>query len=166
MEREKLLHEVAPCSLLCYTCTGYKDGVIAECAKKLHTYLDGFEKLVGRNMSKEDRENWYRDFNTFRGTLANIGGGCHGCRADASLKGGCIEGCVIPECVKERGVDFCADCREFPCQRARDFFASYDGKVEEVWEKGTERIREIGIEAYFEERKNVSHYLHYNEETE
>lgn len=27
------------------------------------------------------------------------------------------------------------------------------------WENGSKRLREIGLEAYFEEKKSVSHYV-------
>ncbi len=73
---------------------------------------------------------------------------------------------MIPSCVQERGIDFCAQCSEFPCEKARVMFDGHDDKIGGAWEEGSRRLREIGLEAYFAEKKDVSHYLHYKEKTE
>lgn len=163
MEREDLLKCVAPCSLLCLICTAHKDGPITNSAKALHTYLEGFDGLLCKNMPKEAAEGFSKEFQGFRDTLLNFtGASCHGCRAEPSLKAGCIEGCVIPQCSKAHGVDFCGECGDFPCEIAKAFFEERDPLVEEAWETGSSRLREIGEEAYFEEKKSLSHYLHYS----
>ena len=41
MEKEKLLNHIAPCSLLCYTCTAYAEGIICQSANTLLHHLDG-----------------------------------------------------------------------------------------------------------------------------
>lgn len=45
MEKEKLLNNVAPCSLLCYTCTAYAEGIVCQSAKALLHHLDGVCKF-------------------------------------------------------------------------------------------------------------------------
>lgn len=163
MEKEKLLDYVAPCSLLCYTCMGFKDGPISQCAKRLYIYNEGVCEFRSTHMLTEKRKEWHSKFNEFHETLLNFSGAsCTGCRNDPSSCGG-IEGCVVPNCVKEHGVDFCADCNEFPCQKAKDFFATHDDKISKAWETGNRLIKKVGIDAYFTEKKDVSHYIHYKE---
>lgn len=162
MKKEKLLHYIAPCSLLCYTCLALKDGAFSECSPRLSGYCEGVCEFLSLNMPEDERDKFHLFFNEFQNALKQLSGGmCHGCRNVPSSKKGCIKGCVIPDCAQERGVDFCAECNEFPCQKAKDFFATHSNKITKIWEDGSKRIKEIGIEAYFEEKKNLSHYIHY-----
>lgn len=162
MEKEQLLNYVAPCSLLCYTCTAFRSGPVSECAHKLYIYLDGFCEMCGENMTEEERGTWYAQFDEFHGTLRCLSGVCPGCRKGPGM--GCIEGCVVPSCAKEHGVDFCAECSAFPCQKAEEFFAAHSEKVMQAWKNGSRRLQEIALEAYFEEKRGISHYLHYKEQ--
>ena len=154
MEKQKLLELTAPCSLLCYTCTAYKDGPMGECARKLYSYLDGFGEMRGQFLSEEGRKTWMAQFVEFCSTLQHIGGVCPGCRMEAGP--GCIQGCPVPGCISEKGVDFCGECPEFPCQKAGDFFTAQNPRIAAAWEAGSRRIAEIGAEAYFEEKKGCS----------
>jgi hypothetical protein len=118
----------------------------------------------------EKREEWDKWFDTFQNTLQYLcGASCPGCRnnhpSNKEEKWGHLEGCVIPACVKERGVDFCAECDEFPCQKEKDFCATHNMSGED-WENGSRRIKEIGIEAYFEEKKDVSHCIRHKKKAE
>lgn len=171
MKNEQILKYVAPCSLLCYTCLAFKDGAFSECAPRLSAYSEGvcefLAQTYGSQMSEEEREKHHSFFNEFHNALRQLSGGfCQGCRNDSSDKRGCIEGCVIPACVKDHEVDFCAQCDEFPCQRVKDFFITQGEKFIRVWENGSRQIQEVGIDAYFEQKKNASHYLHYKEKAE
>ena len=93
MVKKELLDYVAPCSLLCYTCIAFKDGPIPECARKLHTYYDGYCELRSAHLPESERETWYREFHTFHDTLGYLSmAACPGCRnhpvqahADAAL---------------------------------------------------------------------------------
>jgi hypothetical protein len=135
----------------------------------VYNYSDGWDEFWSALLPEEEREEWHKWFNTFQNTLQYLGGAsCPGCRNNppSNKDGwGCLEGCVIPACVKERGVDFCAECDEFPCQKAKDFFTTPE-MTSSYWENGSRRIKEVGIEAYFEEKKDVSHYIHYKKKAE
>ena len=160
MEKEKLLKYVAPCSLLCYTCMGCKDGAIPEYAGKLYNCMQGVGEFRASHMPENAKQEWYSFFDGFMETLDNFTKAtCPGCRVDPQ-HGSTIGDCIIPDCVKEHGVDFCAECNEFPCQKAKNFCAGHTG-LNKVWENNNRRISEIGIEAYFEENKDVSHYIHH-----
>ena len=52
---QELLEYVAPCSLLCYTCPGYENGIIASCSKKLCNYFEGYYEFNDKNLSNEYR---------------------------------------------------------------------------------------------------------------
>ncbi len=45
MERSELLERVAPCSLMCHTCSGCHNGIICESSKTLLKYLEGIKEF-------------------------------------------------------------------------------------------------------------------------
>lgn len=161
VSRLELLDYVAPCSLLCYTCPAYKDGAIAQCAAKLYRYFEGYYDFNEANLPEEyhSRLSEFKVFHDRLGRYAQRR--CVACRNNPSPGSGCIEGCVIPECAKEHHVDFCGECSAFPCANARAFLARINPIIVTDWENGSQRIREVGIRQYFEEKKSVSHYLSY-----
>lgn len=63
-------------------------------------------------------------------------------------------GCPVWPCIREKGYDFRFECEAFPCEEV-DFEPGFRGK----WLSANERMREIGVDAYFEEFKDRSHYL-------
>ncbi|MDF2543870.1 MAG: hypothetical protein K0S47_3588 [Herbinix sp.] len=161
MDKQTLLHYVAPCSLFCYTCPALKDGAIAETASKLCTYFEGYYDFNDENIPEQYRS-WLNEFEVFYKILNGYTKSkCPGCRNNPSSSNGCIEGCVVPSCVKEHGIDFCAECSDFPCQKGKDFFITINNTIRRDWELGSNRIKEIGIERYFNEKKDVSHYISY-----
>jgi hypothetical protein len=62
MEREELLKRVAPCGLLCYTCTGAKDGVIRIHGQELLRRLESFDSYAERFSIHEPRLRKYLEF--------------------------------------------------------------------------------------------------------
>ena len=156
--KEELLHAVAPCSMMCHTCPGCQGGAIEETAKKLLKYFEGYYEF-NDTMLPEQYRGWLEQFDRFRAYLGKYARrSCPTCRETPENGRGCIENCPVRSCYKGKGVDFCAECDEFPCEKAKNFFMNHHPIVAEDWEKGSVRIREIGIVAYFEERKEISHY--------
>ncbi|MDS0528361.1 hypothetical protein NNC19_21980 [Clostridium sp. SHJSY1] len=41
MKKKELLEKIAPCSLMCHTCSAHEHGVISETAKQLLKYTEG-----------------------------------------------------------------------------------------------------------------------------
>jgi hypothetical protein len=148
-----------------YSCPSFEHGSVGESARKLHNYWEGYCEFRSEHLPEEQREAWQAEFSAFDGTLRFLGGAsCPGCRnSPPSEKDGwgCLEGCFIPACARERGVDFCAECDAFPCQKAREFFGAKGGNLYREWENGNRRIREVGAEIFFREMKDISHYIHY-----
>ena len=48
-----------------------------------------------------------------------VQGGCPGCRQTVWEEGGA---CLPVACCRERGIDFCGECPDFPCAEMRDFY--------------------------------------------
>lgn len=159
--KQDLLNYIAPCSLLCYTCPALKDGAISECAVKLCNYFEGYYDFNDANIPEQYRW-WLDEFESFHKKLEKYTASkCPGCRNNPISGLGCIEGCIVPKCAKMHGVDYCAECSDFPCEEAKDFFANINMIIGQDWENGNKRIIEVGIERYYDEKKNISHYISY-----
>lgn len=74
---------------------------------------------------------------------------CHGCRAE--VKGPYCKTCKLVACADEKGLEFCVDCKEYPCEQLKEFQALMPHRAE-LFANG-DRIREIGFEAWSLETK-------------
>ena len=156
---DKILDYVAPCSLLCYTCPVYKDGIIYHNAVSLSNYFVGYYDFMVENFPKEYM-NAADDFSKFHKHLISYTQPmCDGCR-NKPAPGCSIKGCVIPSCTKDHGVSFCGECDKFPCNNIDT--SIYAQIVIELWLEGNTCIKKTGIKKFFEEKKNQSHYLKWN----
>lgn len=155
---EEILNDVAPCSMFCSTCTGCQYGQISYHAKELLHLLEGHEEFLDKNLKKEYsyKLDEYRLFHKKLKKYAYPK--CAGCR-NGGANGCSIKGCIIPKCTKEHGVDFCAECPEFPCNRVNE--SIYKKTTIKKWLNGNTQIKDNGIEKYYEENKNIPHYIDY-----
>ena len=72
---------------------------------------------------------------------------CPGCRLDND-----DAGCEIRNCAKEKSLDHCGDCDDFPCKKISDFNndgVSHHAKVL----KNLHTLKEIGIDKWLEAEK-------------
>lgn len=57
MTREEILNAIGPCSLLCYTCFGYKEGGICKHATHLYNlykgWYEGHVNAYGKNLTRQ-----------------------------------------------------------------------------------------------------------------
>ena len=101
------------------------------------------------SMHKEGYDFWgteipgFKEFWKFLTDLCDVDNGCPGCRA-----GGGYPACTIRKCARERGIEICVFCEEYPCERVLEIAKRYptllaDGK----------RMREIGLEAWIQEQE-------------
>ena len=60
---------------------------------------------------------------------------------------------------------FCADCKDFPCDKVNK--NTFKESTIQKWLIGNNKIREIGIKNYYNNCKNIPHYINYkkNEKT-
>lgn len=153
---EQLLDYVAPCSLLCYSCPGFTRGIVPELSGKLDNYLEGLYEHTLNN-APEEYKSRAEMLKQFKDTLSHMAKPrCNGCRHNPN-PGSCIPGCFLLECTREHGVDFCGECSEFPCDKVDT--SLFKTTVYNRWMSGSNRIREVGIEQFFEEEKDKSHYI-------
>lgn len=101
------------------------------------------------SMAVEGYEFWGKELPGFDGfwkflnELCDPDKACPGCR-----QGGGPPFCAIRRCARERGIDTCAFCTEYPCERVLAVAKGYptllaDGK----------RMREAGVEAWVQEQE-------------
>jgi hypothetical protein len=62
MDREELLEKVAPCGLICYTCTAAKDGAVQSHSRALLRLLELFDSFAERFSAREPKMAKYPDF--------------------------------------------------------------------------------------------------------
>lgn len=150
MEKKEILEKVAPCSLICCTCSGYEKGIICESAKNLLHYLKGIKEFYEKHMPGV-----VKDYTNFEGILTMYSSApCRGCRS-GEHNGCSIGGCFILECSKEHGVDFCGECDEFPCKKVSDLF---EEEVYKQWLNGNQQIKDNGIECFVLKNCDRPHY--------
>ena len=156
MNKNDILQKVAPCSLMCHTCSAYNNGVICESSKTLLKYLDGMKEFYEKHMPDA-----VQSYSTFDEVLNIYGAApCSGCRS--TEHNGCsIKGCFLLECTKSHGVDFCGECNEFPCERTTELF---EEEVYKQWLNGNQEIHDNGIESFWNNNSEKPHYKAYKNE--
>jgi len=73
---------------------------------------------------------------------------CEGCRSDNRCFF-CQDLCKMAKCAGGKGLDFCGECREYPCDELKAFQAAMPHRLE-LW-KSLDRIREAGFETWYRE---------------
>jgi hypothetical protein len=129
---------VTYCGLYCKACSAR--GRIPQQAQTLKQSLE-----------KEGFTAWgplvFQNFEAFWTLLSDLGDhdkACPGCRA-----GGGYPACEIRVCARERAVDICALCEDFPCDRIQQFTRRYPTLLVDG-----QRLKEIGIDAWIAEQED------------
>ena len=147
MERTELLNKVAPCGLLCSTCTAAKDGTIKNHSKELLKLLENFDGFAEKFSDYEPRLKNYPKFIDILHMFSDAG--CEGCRG-----GNCMfPGCPVEPCTTQKGIDFCFECETFPCVKM-----GFDRSLKLKWITANRRMKEVCVQVYFIESKDKSHY--------
>ncbi|PKM95471.1 MAG: hypothetical protein CVU84_05235 [Firmicutes bacterium HGW-Firmicutes-1] len=77
---------------------------------------------------------------------------CEGCHSEN--KTGHCKTCKIIECASMKGIEFCVECKDYPCYVIDEFQAVLPHRIEVHDSQAT--IKEIGFEKWFE--KMTGHY--------
>jgi hypothetical protein len=77
---------------------------------------------------------------------------CDGCRA--KHRSAYCNTCKMSACAEEKGLEFCIECEEYPCDPLKEFQAGKPHRIE-LWQNQS-RIKEVGYEKWFEEM--LQHY--------
>lgn len=148
MEYIGILDFLAPCGLSCRKCFAYIKGDIAFHSKKLQELLGNFDVYAERFSAFKPEFKNYPSFNKMLSYFAAPD--CTGCRQGACK----YPNCGVADCYKEKGVDFCFQCDDFPCNKT-----NFDPHLEKRWLQMNKRMKDIGVEAYYEETKDMCRYL-------
>ena len=70
---------------------------------------------------------------------------CHGCRSN--VRGPVCQNCKFVACADEKGIEFCAQCVEYPCAELKEFQAARPHRAD-LFENG-QRIRDAGFGRWF-----------------
>jgi hypothetical protein len=148
MERKDILSILAPCGLNCGKCQAYAEGDIRKHASELKRLLGSFDTYAERFSRFLPV---FKDYPAFKELLDVFSrANCKGCR-----QGDCkYPNCGVSACYKQKGVDFCFQCPEFPCEKT-----NFDPNLKQRWIAMNRRMKETGVEAYFEETKDQPRYL-------
>lgn len=147
MKVEDILNALAPCGLNCKKCVACSEGEIKELSSALKDKLGNFDSYAERFSAFLPIFKNYPQFKQLLEFFTQ--GDCDGCR-----KGDCkYPDCGVAKCYQTRGVDFCFLCDEFPCDKT-----NFDPDLHRRWLEMNKRMREIGLEAYYEETKDLPRY--------
>ncbi|MBI4690155.1 MAG: DUF3795 domain-containing protein [Nitrospirae bacterium] len=148
MNYNEILKVLAPCGLNCVKSRQFAEGDIKKHAQELKSLLGSFDSYAERF---SEFQPVYKNYPRFKEMLVHFTEmNCRGCR-----QGDCkYPNCGVAACYKQKGVDFCFQCNEFPCEKT-----NFDPNLKQRWLKMNTRMKEIGVEAYFEETKDIPRYV-------
>ena len=138
MEKNEILNKLAPCGIDCSRCVSFKGGPVSLQSRELLEALGNFRVMADKMSSFFPP---FRNYDSFEKILTHFAeAGCAGCRAGD----GKYPGCEAKSCFQEKGVDFCGECNDFPCERN-----DYNEGLRQRWLKNGHSIREKGAETFY-----------------
>ncbi len=145
-----LISKFGPCGLLCEKCFAYNNGLIKLHAEQLKNNLGAFDNYAKRFVTLLDEPvfNKYADFKEFLHLLSSSN--CQGCRKQECHL---FKDCKVCHCYKDKGLDYCYECEDFPCDNT-----GFDDNLKQRWLNINQKIREIGLESYYNEIKDKPRY--------
>lgn len=147
MKYEDVLVRLSPCGLDCGRCADYESGEISRLSRDLFQLLGNYEKVAAMKKGKNPLFSGYQNFREILSSFA--GGPCGGCRSDRNQ---CFIVCGAKSCHREKGVDFCFQCEEYPCAR------QFTGRLRDRWLERNNRMKEIGAVAFYLEQIKAPRY--------
>lgn len=142
---------ISPCGLCCETCFAHVDGGIRRYSRKLKEKLGNFELYAKRFETLLDNPVFkkYQDFKEMLDYLSSEN--CKGCRNENCKL---FKDCNVRHCHQEKQVDFCYECKDFPCGHT-----NFDERLYTVFVKLNEKIRKTGIEEFYEKSRTSPRYI-------
>jgi len=149
-DHEWIKRRLAPCGLHCGKCFAFTDGDISFHSRRLRESLGNFDGYAERFVKVLDAP-VFGKYGDFKELLEYLGqGSCKGCREERCKL---YRSCRVRLCSEKRGVDFCFECGEFPCEET-----GLDADLYRRHVAINERMREIGVHEYYEEVKDRTRY--------
>ena len=145
----KYVKVLAPCGLNCAKCLAYVEGDIKKNAGELKEIAGELLTITLRGFPVLSRflKIILRSRNCWTILSRPV------VRA-AATETACTRIAVSASCYKTKGVDFCFQCDEFPCEKT-----NFDPNLKERWIKMNRLMKEKGVEAYYEESKDLPRYV-------
>lgn len=72
---------------------------------------------------------------------------CKGCRSDKRCA--TCANCVMLKCTIEKGIDFCSECDNYPCNELKNFQSVMPHRVELF--KDLDKIKKFGFEVFYKD---------------
>ncbi len=150
MNVEFIKSRLAPCGLHCGKCFAFSEGDISNYSKKLKESLGNFDVYAQRFVELIDEPVFskYPDFKEMLNYFSSVE--CGGCRKE---KCKIFKECKVHECAENKKVDFCYECPDFPCNNT-----GFDQHLQKRSVTINKRIKEVGVEVYYNEIKDVPRY--------
>jgi hypothetical protein len=145
-----LSNKFGPCGLLCEKCFAFQNGTIRHHAQQLKDCLGNFDNYAKRftTLLNEPIFEKYPDFKELLNYFSS--GHCQGCRKQECHL---FKDCNVKQCYKVQKVEYCYQCSQFPCDNT-----GFDENLKLRWLKINDRIREVGLESYYNEIKDKPRY--------
>jgi hypothetical protein len=150
MGYNEIKHRLAPCGLHCGKCFAFAGGDIARQSQQLKELLGNFDGYAKRFVELLDEPAFekYPDFAQMLALFADAR--CTGCRNE---KCKLFKNCKVRDCHEAKGIDFCFQCAGFPCSNT-----GFDKHLEDRSVQINIRMKDIGVEAYYNEIKDKPRY--------
>ena len=150
MINDEILDSLSPCGLSCRKCFAHEHGDIRRHSQKLKEKLGNFDAYAERFVTLLDNPIFeiYGDFKAMLDFFASEN--CKGCRKENCRV---FKNCGVRGCHQEKKIDFCFQCDEFPCEKT-----NFDENLQMRWIQLNEKIREKGIEKFYDETKDTPRY--------
>ncbi len=150
MDYDHIKSRLSPCGLHCGKCFAFKDGDIVQLSGQLKESLGAFDAYAERFVLLLD-EPAFSNYPAFKSLLHYFSiARCKGCRKEKCVL---FKSCKVRECSERKNVDFCFQCSDFPCSDT-----GFDEHLYKRFQHINERMKSIGVEAYFDEVKDKPRY--------
>jgi hypothetical protein len=147
MDCHEILKRLAPCGVDCGRCVDYEGGEIKGLCLKIRGLLGDYRRVA---KLKSDHMPVFSGCPQFEEILDLFcTPSCGGCRSQNVR---CPIDCSVASCHKQKQVDFCFQCAEYPCENPMD------PRLKERWRKRNDRMKEVGVEEFFHEQSRLPPY--------
>ena len=148
MTYDEIVKRLAPCGLDCGRCAGYAGGEIRALAQRMKDLLGNYGRVAKLQLDALPAFEHYPEFEEILGFFAAAS--CGSCRSE-ELR--CPIDCKAGTCHKEKGVDFCFQCPEYPCGDPMNIPPLIDR-----WKIRNDRMKAIGVAEFYDEQKGQPRY--------
>lgn len=148
MEESYLTKIIAPCGLNCCKCLAFEGGEIQTHSRALAELLGSNFQVYAERFSQMNPV--FKNYPAFKALLELLcRGTCGGCRKEGCL----FQACGVHTCVKEKDVDFCFECKDFPCENT-----GLPAALHERWKGNNRQMKDLGIAGFYEKIKGLPRY--------